>query len=71
MKRYSIEYCGGKYLLVERTESVIKYESTSLEKIREYMKANNIKLIDEWKADEIDGRINVGSYAVRKWRQSR
>ena len=47
MKRYSIEYCGGKYLLVERTESVIKYESTSLEKIREYMKANNIKLIDE------------------------
>ena len=46
-KRYSIEYCGKRYLLVERTENKIIYENNSIKAIREYAKNNNIKFINE------------------------
>lgn len=47
MKRYSIEYCSTRYLLVERTQNKIIYQNISLKKIREYAKDNNIRFINE------------------------
>jgi hypothetical protein len=47
IKRYSIEYCGGMYLLVERNQSIVIYESLSMEQVIKYAKENNIKFIDE------------------------
>lgn len=47
MARYSIEYYGGMYLLVERNENIVIYESLSMKKVIEYAKENDIKLIDE------------------------
>lgn len=47
MKRYSIEYSNMKYILVERTKNIIIYENSSMKKVIEYAKENNIKLINE------------------------
>ena len=45
--RYSIEYCGKKYLLIERTKSIIIFEATTSQEVRQYAKNNNIQLINE------------------------
>ncbi len=47
MTRYSLEYCGMKYLIVERTENKIIFESTSSQDCFKYMKINKLKFIDE------------------------
>ncbi len=36
-----------KYILVERTKNIIIYENSSMKKVIEYAKENNIKLINE------------------------
>lgn len=48
MSRYSIEYCGLKYMLVDRTKNIIIKESNSYKGIMEYIENNNIKLIKRY-----------------------
>jgi hypothetical protein len=45
--RYSLEYCGRKYLIVERSQNKIIFESTNSKECFNYMKNNNLKFIDE------------------------
>ena len=45
-KRYSLEYCGTKYLIVERNENKILHEG-SYESCKRFKAENKIKYFDE------------------------
>ncbi len=47
MKRYSLEYCGMKYLIIEHTKNKIVFESTDSKDCFKYMQGNKLKFIDE------------------------
>ena len=45
--RYSLEYCGLAYLIVERNSNRIIFESKNSKDCFDYMREHNIKFIDE------------------------